>query len=209
MYLLSTIDREVIEQTFHMLHLKRGLLRLPNGKSVRNINDYKLEMIWVCQKDVIQPVTCVTDSSQTSVKTVLYIHKNDLSHISHDTDTSHIWCQSPTIFQTPTSAIKTDLLHLYHTHASMPTSTEAFTDTVFSPVEQLQRSSHSFTVLKCWFQFGNLQIFCYYSNEKPLTGLSETIPCCLEDDFIASISTMKVRITGSREQYVSIHFEYL
>ncbi len=24
--------------------LKRGLLRLPNGKSVRNINDYKLEM---------------------------------------------------------------------------------------------------------------------------------------------------------------------
>ncbi len=45
MYRLSTIDGEVIEQTFHVLSLKRGLLRLPNNKSVRNINDYKLEMI--------------------------------------------------------------------------------------------------------------------------------------------------------------------
>ncbi len=159
MYLLSTIDGEVIEETFHLSRLKQCLLRLPNGKSVRNINDYKLEIMRLRQKDVVQPVTRVTDSSQTSrlcceirywlfiivVKTVLYTHKNDLSHISHDTDTSHIWCQSPTIFQTPTSASKTDLLHLYHAHASIPTST----DTVFSPVEQLQGSSHSFTVSKC------------------------------------------------------------
>ncbi len=149
MYLLSTIDGEVIEQTFHMSHLKQGFLRLPNGKSVNNINDYKLEMIRLRQQHVVQPVTPVTDSSQTSVKTVLYTHKNALSHISHGTDPSHIWCQSPTIFQTPTSASKTDLLHLYHAHASMPTSTDAFTDTVFSPVEQLQGSCHSFTVSKC------------------------------------------------------------
>ncbi len=46
-YLLSAIDGEVIEQMLHVSHLKRRLLRLPNGKSVRNINDYKLEMI--CQ----------------------------------------------------------------------------------------------------------------------------------------------------------------
>ncbi len=106
-YLLSTIDGEVIEQTFHMSHLKRSLLRLLNGKSVKNINDYKLEMIRLKQQHVIQPVTPVTDSSQTSAKTVLYSHKNDFSHISQDIDTSHIWCQSPTIFQTPTSASKT------------------------------------------------------------------------------------------------------
>ncbi len=143
MYLLTTINGEVIAQTFHVSHLKRGLLRLPNGKSVRNINDYKLEMIRLRQQRVFQPVKPVTDSSQTSVKTVLYTHKNDLSHISHDTDPSHIWCQSPTIFQTPTSTSKTDLLHLYHAHASMPTSTDAFTDIVFSPVEQLQGSCHS------------------------------------------------------------------
>ncbi len=134
-YILSTINGEVIEHTFHMSRLKRGLLRLPNGKFVRNINDYKLEMIRLCHKDVFQPETCVLDSSQTSVKTVLYTHKNDLSHINHDTDTSHIWCQSPTFFHTPTSASKPDLLHLYHAHASMPTSTDALTDTVFSPVE--------------------------------------------------------------------------
>ncbi len=45
MYLLSTIDGEVIEQTFHLSRLKRGLLRLPNGKYVKNINNYKLEII--------------------------------------------------------------------------------------------------------------------------------------------------------------------
>ncbi len=149
----------------------------------------------------------MTDSLQTSVKTVLYAHKNDLSHFSHGTDPSHIWC--PTIFQTPTTASKTDLLHLYHAHSSMPTSTDAFTDTVFSPVEQLQGSCHSFTVSKCQFKFGNLQMFCYYSNEKPLTGLWETIPRRLEDDFIASISVMKLCITYSREKYISQIFEYL
>ncbi len=179
-----------------MSHLKRGLLRLPNGKSVSNINDYKLEMIQLWQQHGVQSVTPGPDISQTSVKTVLY-------HISHDTDPSHIWCQSPT------SASKTDLLHLYNAHASMSTSTDAFTDTVFSPVEQLQGSCHSLTVSKCRFKFGNLHIFCYYSNEKPLTGLWETIPRRLEDDFIASISVMKLCITGSRKKYVSKHFEYL
>ncbi len=41
MYLLSTIDGEVIEHMLHVSCLKRGLLRLPNGKSVKTINDYK------------------------------------------------------------------------------------------------------------------------------------------------------------------------
>ncbi len=30
---------------FHVSHLKQGILRLPNGKSVKNINDYKMEMV--------------------------------------------------------------------------------------------------------------------------------------------------------------------
>ncbi len=209
MYLLSTIDGEVIEQTFHVSHLKQGLLRLPNGKSVSNINNYKLEMIRLQQQHVVQPVTLVTASWQTLVKTVLYTHKNDILHISHDTDPSHIWCQSPTVFKTATSASKTDLLHLYHAHASMPTSTDAFTDTVFTPVEQLLGSCYSFTVSKYWLKFGNLQMFCYYSNEKPLRGLLEIILHSLGDDFIASISAMKLCITSSREKYVLKPFQYL
>ncbi len=106
-------------------------------------------MILLRHKDVVPPETHVPDCLQTSVKTVYNTQKKDLSHISHDTNTSNIWCQSPTIFQTPSSASKTDLLHLYHAHASMPTSTDTLTDTVFSPVEQLQGSSQSFTVSKC------------------------------------------------------------
>ncbi len=91
----STIDGEVIEQTFHISRLKRGLLRLPNSKSVRNINDYKLEMIRLCNKGIVQPETCAPDSSQTSVKTVLHVHSNDTLYITHDMDTSDICCQSP------------------------------------------------------------------------------------------------------------------
>ncbi len=180
MYLLSTIDEEVIEQTFHVSRLKRGLLRLSNSKSVRNINDYKLEMIRLRHKDVVQPETRAPDNTQTSVKTVLHIHSNDPSHISYDTDTPHIWYQSPSIFQTTTLDRKTDLLHLYHAHASMLSSIDALTDTVFSPVEQLQGPCTSFKVSKCRFKFGNLQIFCYYSNEKPLIRLWETINIVLK-----------------------------
>ncbi len=148
------------------------------------------------------------DSSQRSVKTVLHIHSNDLTHISHDTDTSNIWYQSPSIFQMTTLDRRNDLLHLYHAHASMLTSTEAVNDNVFSPNEPLQGSCDSFTVSKCWFKFGNLEMFCYYSNDKPSTGLWETMPRRLEDDLITSISTLKLRITGSRQKYVSQHFEY-
>ncbi len=149
MYLLSTIDGEVIEQTFQLSRLKRGLLRLSNGKSVKNINDYKLEMIRLRNKDVLQPETCAPDSSQTSVKTVLHVHSNDIPHITHDMDTSNIWCQNPSIFQMTILVRRKVLLHLYHAHASMLTSTDALTDTVFSPDEPLQGSCNSFTVSKC------------------------------------------------------------
>ncbi len=128
-------DGEVIEQTFHVSRLKQGLLRLPNSKSVRNINDYKLEMIRLCNKE-----TCAPHSSQT----VFHVHSNDPLHVTHDMDTSDIWCQSLSIFRMTTLDRKTDLLHLYHAHASMLTSTDALTDTVFSPDEQLQVSCNSF-----------------------------------------------------------------
>ncbi len=98
MYLLSAIDGEVDEQTFHVSRLKRGLLRFPNCKSVRKINDYKLEMIRLRNKDIVQPETHAPDSSQTSVKTVLHVHSNDPLHITYNKDTSDIWCQSPSIF---------------------------------------------------------------------------------------------------------------
>ncbi len=100
---------------------------------------------------------------------------------------------------------KLEMIRLQQQHVLQPVT--PVTDN--SPVEQLQGSCHSFTVSKCRFKFGNLQIFCYYSHEKPLTGLWETIPRRLEDDFIASISAMKLCITGSQEKYVSKPFEYL
>ncbi len=164
---------------------------------------------------------------------MLQVYSNDPLHITHDTDTSDICCQSPSIFQMTTLDRKTDLLHLYHAHASMLTFTDAFTDTVFSPDEQLRGSCNSFTVSKCRFKFGNLQMFCYYSNDKPLTCLWETIPrrnlqmfcyysndkplTCLwetiprrlENNFITSISALKLCITSTRQKCVSKLFECL
>ncbi len=48
MYILSNIDVEVIEQMFHV-----SRLRLLNSKYVRNINDYKVEMIQLQNKYVL------------------------------------------------------------------------------------------------------------------------------------------------------------
>ncbi len=89
LYLLSTIDGEVIERIFHVSRLIRGLLRLPNGKSVKSINNYKLEKIRQHNEN-IQPAQHAPDSSQTSVKTVMHIHHDVSTPICQDTDTSDI-----------------------------------------------------------------------------------------------------------------------
>ncbi len=123
---------------FHVSRIKRGLSRLPNGKSVRNINDYKLEMICLWNKDIPQPTPDVHDSSQTSVKTVLHIDIDEFNPTCQDTDTSNIWCQSPSIFQNTIMDRRNDLLHLYHAHNRVITFIDALKDTVFSPNDSLQ-----------------------------------------------------------------------
>ncbi len=90
----------------------------------------------------------------------------------------------------------------------MVTSTDTLCDTVFSPDESLQGSCNSYTVSKCRFKFGNLQIFCYFINDKPAQGLWETIPHHVENDYIESMSGLKIKITGSRNKYISQLFTY-
>ncbi len=185
-------------------------MKVAKQQSVKNLNDYKLEMIRLWNKDIPQPAPEAHDSSQTSVKTVLHIHIDEYNYTCQDTDTSDIWCQSPSIFQNTVLDRGNDLLNLYHEHNSVITSTDALKDTVFSPDESLQGSCNSFTVSKCRYKFGNLQIFCYYSDISQSTGLWKTIPRRLEDDLIlASISALKLKITGSRQKCVSQIFEYL
>ncbi len=43
LYILSTIDGQIIEQLFHVSRLKQGFLCLPNNKVVHNIEDYVTE----------------------------------------------------------------------------------------------------------------------------------------------------------------------
>ncbi len=68
LYLLATIDGEVIEQMFHVSCLKKGLLRLPNSKTVKNINDYRLEKVKQANnytRKIENIEHRATDSSQT------------------------------------------------------------------------------------------------------------------------------------------------
>ncbi len=71
---MSTTNGEVIEQMFHVSHLKKGLLRLPNSKTVKNINDYILELTKHAN-DTNRKIETndqrATNSSQTSVKSCI------------------------------------------------------------------------------------------------------------------------------------------
>ncbi len=84
MYLLSTIDGEVIEQMFHVSCLNSGLLRLRNGKSVNNISDYRLQMIQLKsdttdKNDQDTAVTLQTIPCQLEVDYITSIGKLNIS----------------------------------------------------------------------------------------------------------------------------------
>ncbi len=80
---------------------------------------------------------------------MLHIHIDEYNPTCQDTDTSNIWCQSHSIFQNTILDRRNDLLHLYHEHNSVITSTDTLKDTVFSSDELLHGSWYSFTVSKC------------------------------------------------------------
>ncbi len=85
MYIQATINGEVIEHMFHGSRLKKGLLRLPNGRTVKIISDYKLEMIRSANdtkgKDDTKDLG-TSNSSQTCAKIVF--HSNfDHEHMAH------------------------------------------------------------------------------------------------------------------------------
>ncbi len=54
LYILATIDGEVIEQLFHVSRLKKGLLRLRNSKTVKTIINYKLAMIKTNRDEILR-----------------------------------------------------------------------------------------------------------------------------------------------------------
>ncbi len=119
MCLLATINGEVIEQMFHVSHLKKGLLRLPNGRTAKTISDYKLEMIRSTNdtkgKDDTKDLG-TSNSSQTCVKTVF--HSNmDHEQITHrKLQNSECWYEHPSTLQHVCVGNKDKLPYLYHAH---------------------------------------------------------------------------------------------
>ncbi len=158
---------------------------------------------------VENPEERAVDSSQTSIKYVLRIHHDESQTICQNADIATNWFHSTCIFQNPCSERKQDLLNLYHAHNTIITSTDTLRDTVFSPDESLQGLCNSYTVSKCHFKFGKLQFsFCYFSNDNPTQGLWKTIPRHIEDDYIESMLGLKIKITGSKNKYISQLFTY-
>ncbi len=145
---------------------------------------------------------------RTSVKSVLHNLHDESQTICQASDNHVNWYQSTSILQNTCVDRNPDILNLYHVHSCMINSTDILKNTVFSPVESLQESWNSYTVTKYLFKFENLQMFCYFSNETPNEGLWETTSRRLEDDFIQSMKGLKIKITGSRNNYISQLFTY-
>ncbi len=80
---------------------------------------------------------------------------------------SECWYEHLSTLQQVGISNKDELPYLYHAHPCMTHLEEILKDTVFSPDESLQEQYDSYTVTKCCFKFGNLQIFCYMINENP------------------------------------------
>ncbi len=134
---------------FHVSCLKRGLLRLCEGKSVKNINDYKLELIKLRNTTTPTQSPDVSDTSQTSVKSVFHLQETHKSDTCDMSDTHSITCQLTSIFQSNSTYNQNDLLFCYLAPNHMVPHTDTIHDTVFAPVEPLQESCISFTVSKC------------------------------------------------------------
>ncbi len=103
LYLLATMDGEVIEQMFHVSCLKKGLLRLPNCKTLKNISNYKLEMFKQANNStrrIENPEHRAIDSSQTSVKTVLHIHHDEYRTAFQASIIAKIGIRVPLFFRT-------------------------------------------------------------------------------------------------------------
>ncbi len=81
-------------------------------------------------------------------------------------------------------------------------------DIVFSRDESLQEKCDYYTVTKYCLKFGNLQIFWYMSNGKPSDGLWDTIPRHYENDILESMKELNIKITVSRNKYISQLFTY-
>ncbi len=123
LYLLAIIDGEIIEQMFLVFLLKKGLLRLPNGKTVKNINDYKLEMVKQANnsaRGIENDDQRAIDCSQTSVKSVLH-NLHDESQTICQASNNQVNCQSTSIMQNICVDRNQDILNLYHTHSCMTT----------------------------------------------------------------------------------------
>ncbi len=137
-------------------------MRLSNGKTVKNINDYRLQIIKQANTSIrrIENVEQrAIDSSQTSVKTVLHIHHDESQTICQASDNCDDRYQNNSIFQNTSSDRSKDLLNLYHAHHSMITPIDTLTDSVFSPVESLQGSCNSYTVSKYHFKPPKVLLF--------------------------------------------------
>ncbi len=100
----------------HVLRLKKGLLSLPNVKTVKNINDYKLEMVEQADnstRNIMNNEQRAADSWQTFVKSVQHNLHNESLTIYHTSDNQENLYQSTSILQGTCVDQNQDILNLF------------------------------------------------------------------------------------------------
>ncbi len=88
---------------FHVSGLRKGLLRLPNSKTLKNINDYKIEMVKQANNStrrIENDEQRAIDSSQTYIKSFLQNLHDESQTTCQASDKQVDWYQCPLFYRT-------------------------------------------------------------------------------------------------------------
>lgn len=207
MYIVSTLQDEIIEQPFHYSRMKRGLLRIGNNKVVKNIFDYKamIKQQSGNQSKLDELTVNSEKNSATKVETaniaqadVPAEHGNVISAIVNSDILSPLSYKSP--LYTVQSQSGTDL------YTSVTNSSDLGVEHASFACESLPEYC---TPTKARLKYGQLQIFAHMPENKGYHDQWMFIPPALENDMIKRLHKLKINITGSIQNYVKQLYGYM
>ncbi len=195
-FVLSTIDDEVIKQLLHVAWLKKGLLKLPNGKIANNINDYlkyKQELQSTLQT-ATPPVGNEAANMQASADSSSLMHVDLFKRPS-------AWCTSPQIIYLSTVGARN--LSSQSSYFCPITSLEAKTSIFpeFLPQTQMDLAEYS-DITKSRYKVGKLEVFTHLNVINKYNRVWQEGPASKMLNTLETLSKLKVKITGSEEAYV-------
>ncbi len=177
-FVLSTIDGEVIEQLFHVACLKKGLLRLPNGRTANNIKDY-LTLKSDLQNELQKTTT--SDSGRSSANNADPRPSTISMTNTLDTNRSFTWYKVPNVIFM--SNVAANARTSQPCHFSSISSIEA--KPIIKPVllyDTLADTDEVCYITKSQYKLGGLEVFTHVNQIDNYNGKWQLIPECYAKD---------------------------